>query len=422
MRVELKKGVNLHVIKTEKYKTIRVLIRFSSVISKETISKRTLLSSLLETNSNKYPTQQAMSEYLADLYGTSFGRTVGKKGNNHYFSVILNTVNDKYLTTQEDVLGDSFKFLKEVIFNPNFKNNQFDEGTFEREKNNLIDYIDSVYDDKQSQAALRLQEMFFAGDENQSIPSFGTSQDVAAISVEEMTEYYKEMLKNDSVDIFVIGDVSDSRVLGLAQAFPFTDREQDVPTTFYKDRQISDVLVKEEALPVTQGKLNLGYQTDTYFFTENYFALVVFNGLFGGFPHSKLFMNVREKESMAYYASSSLDAFRGYVTVQTGIEVENKERVELLIAEQLRALLAGDVSEDELQQTKKMLENQYVSSLDNPSAVIESAFIKEKYPQANVSKDKWLELLEKVTIKDVQEVAKSLTLQAVYFMKGIDEE
>lgn len=421
MTIEIKNGVNLHVIQTKKYKTIRVLIRFNSILTEATISKRTLLSSILETNSQRYPSQQAMNEFLANLYGTSFGMTVGKKGANHQLSVILNTVNDKYLTTPEDVLGASFEFLNEVIFNPNIKNKLFDQETFEREKSNLIDYIDSVYDDKQSQAALRLQAMFFEEDASQSMPSFGTSEAVAAISVAELTEYYHQMLAEDSVDIFVLGDVDDKRVLELVESFPLQDRPTDVKASFYKDRKIKELVTKEEILPVTQGKLNLAYQTNCYFFDERYFNLMVFNGLFGGFPHSKLFMNVREKESMAYYASSSLDAFRGYVTVQTGIESENKDRVLSLIAEQLLALESGDVSESDLQQTKEMLKNQYVAALDNPGAVIESEFIKAQYPQANITKGEWLERLEKVTITDIQEVASTLVLQATYFMKGVDE-
>lgn len=423
MEMIIKKGVTLHVIPTEKFKTIRLLIRFSTPVTADVINKRTLLSSVLETNSAAYPTQQAMSEYLANLYGTSFGISVGRKGKSHYFSVILNTVNDNYLKESDDVLAQSIHFLGEVLFNPNMTEQGFDEQTFDREKHNLIEYIQSVYDDKQSQAALRLQELFFSEDISQGMPSFGEVQGVESLSASDLAAYYQEMIATDNVDIFVLGDVSTERVVDLVSAMPFDDRQDIVTEEFYKEPIKAEIQIKEEILPVTQAKLNLGYHVDAYYYEANYFPLVVFNGLFGGFAHSKLFMNVREKESMAYYASSTFDSFRGYLTVQTGIESGNKDRVLALIEDQLESLQAGEISPLELAQTKEMLKNQYITSQDNPAAVIEGAYIQSKYPKSAISESEWLAEVEKITVEDVQEVAQKVSLQGIYFMKGgVDHE
>lgn len=421
MGKNIHKGVTVHVVPTEKYKTIRVLIRFSTEMTVEKNNQRALLTSVLETNSEKYPTQQSMSEYLAYLYGTSFGMTVGRKGKNNYLSVILNTVNDKYLDGSEDVLGASFAFLNEVLFHPNFKNNQFDEETFLREKSNLIDYIESVYDDKQSHAALKLQELYFEDEPSQGMPSFGTPEGIKEINIEDLTAYYYEMIENDTIDIFVLGDVTEERVEALASQFPLKDRPKVLTESFYQPNLKEDVLEREEVLSVTQAKLNMGYHMPTYYYDEDYFPLIIFNGLFGGFPHSKLFMNVREKESMAYYASSGIDTFRGYLTVQTGIEASNKARVQTLVAEQLDKLVDGEVSETEMSQTKEMLKNQYISSQDNPSAVIESAYTRMKYSKSDLTPEEWFAKVDAVTVSDVQKIANKINLQTVYFMKGDNE-
>lgn len=417
MSIALKQGVNLHVIPTDKYKTIRIMIRFAAPLSAETISKRTLLSSLLETNSHTYPTQTKLSEKLADLYGASFGINVNKKGDSHYVSVILNVVNDKFLPNGASVLPEAIAFLKEILFNPNVTDSQFDQGTFDREQKNLNDYIASIYDDKQSHASLALQELYFGQADRQKMPSFGTIEAVSKETAISIKAYYDEMITTDDIDIIVVGDVEEAAIKSIFQEWPLTDRSV-YEQSFYQQELVPQVLKKVEVQPVIQSKLNLAYQTTIYYHHDAYFALQVFNGLFGGFPHSKLFMNVREKESMAYYASSSIDTFRGILTVQTGIDGANKDRVLTLIDEQLTSLVAGEVENEALEQTKEMLKNHYLLGLDNPSAVTEAAYIDSKFPHSKMSDQQWLAAIDAVSLADVQAVAKKISLQAVYFMEG----
>lgn len=418
MSISLTKGVELHVIPTTKYKTVRMMVRFASPLLAETISKRTLLGSLLETNSQKYPTQTKLSEKLADLYGASFGANVTKKGDNHYFTISLNVVNDKFLPNEAPVLVEAVAFLKEIIFHPNLTGGAFEQGTFEREQRNLQEYINSVFDDKQSHAALALQELYFQGAPQQKMPSFGTVAGVKGETAESLAQYYKEMLAEDDVTIFVIGDVVEAEITELFSQLPFTPRKTEQQQAFYQQAVTTEIVEKVEKLAVTQSKFNLAYQTGIYFHGKDYFPLQLFNGLFGGFPHSKLFMNVREKESMAYYASSSLDTFRGMLTVQTGIDGRNKERVSQLISEQLASLVAGEISQEALDQTKEMLKNQYLLSLDNSGAVIESAYITSKFEEGALTTEEWLKAVDDVEIKDIQRVAAQVKLQAVYFMEG----
>ncbi len=419
MKRELTTGVNLHIIPTKKYKTTRISIRFSTPLKKETVTKRALLSSLMETNSLNYSDQVKVSEALAELYGASFGITVTKKGNRHYFSISLSVVDDQYISLDQAILTKAVAFLQEIIFAPNRSELGFDAETFTREKQNLQEYIASIFDDKQTYASLELQKLYFSDSSDQSVPSFGTLEDLEKETPASISTYYDEMIKNDLVDILVIGDVEETELRALFEKFPLAARNDlDKKTLFYHQSVKQTCHTKIDVQPVVQSKLNIGYATSTYYYQEDYFPLVVFNGLFGGFPHSKLFMNVREKESMAYYASSSVDTFRGYMSVQTGIEGKNREKVLRLVEEQLVSLQQGNITAEELTQTKAMLKNHYLMSLDSAAAVVEKEYVKNQLPETAISDEEWQKRVEQVTIQAVKKVAGKIQMQAVYFMEG----
>jgi predicted Zn-dependent peptidase len=422
MTIKIADGVNLHVVSTEKYKTIRILVRFNTQLNHETSTKRTLLASLLETNSLHYPNQVKLSERLAELYGASFGIDVAKKGNQHWVNLSMQIVNDNYLQDSR-VLPDAVDFIKEILFYPNLQGAAFEAQTFTREKENLKAYLESISEDKQSYASLALQSLYFTKSEAQKTPSFGTLALLEPETPESLAAYYQQMITEDQVDIFVLGDVSQEQVAPLFEALPFTDRSVKSEEVFYHQPVRNVIEERSEQEKLAQSKLNLAYNTDIYHGDSNYFALLVFNGIFGGFPHSKLFMNVREKEHLAYYASSSIDTFRGLMTVQTGIDGQNRNKVLHLVAQELENIREGVISELELEQTKAMLQNQYLLSLDSPAALLEKQYMATLLPNTVQSSEEWLAKLNAVTSADIQNVAQQIQLQAIFFLEGesIDE-
>ena len=417
MVYQLAEGVNLHVLPTKQYKTIRIFIRFTARLQQEVITKRSLLSSMLETNSLNYPDQTKLSAKLAELYGASFGLSVRKKGNLHWLNVGISFVNGEYVN-DPNLFSQAVDFLKEVLFYPNIKNQQFDQLTFDLEKNNLRLYLESLKEDKQTFASYALQELYFENSPEQKIPSLGVVEEIDKITARSLAAYYQEMMANDQIDIFVVGDVDPDNAAEAVGQLPFESRETVYPDLFYTQPQVNIVKERQVREPIVQAKLNLAYQTNVYYDEPERFALMVFNGLFGGFPHSKLFMNVREKESLAYYASSSVDTFRGFMSVQTGIDEKNRNQVLRLIHEQLESLRNGEITDLELAQTKAMLRNQYLLSLDSPQAAIEASFLDSWLPETKLSDEEWLKRMESVTIKEIQQVAEQIELQAIFFLAG----
>lgn len=417
MVYQLAEGVNLHVLPTKQYKTIRIFIRFTARLQQEVITKRSLLSSMLESNSLNYPDQTKLSAKLAELYGASFGLSVRKKGNLHWLNAGISFVNGEYVN-DPNLFSQAVDFLKEVLFYPNIKNQQFDQLTFDLEKNNLRLYLESLREDKQTFASYALQELYFENSPEQKIPSLGVVEELDKITARSLAAYYQEMMANDQIDIFVVGDVDPDKAAEVVGQLPFEPRETAHPELFYTQPQVNIVKERQVREPIVQAKLNLAYQTNVYYDEPERFALMVFNGLFGGFPHSKLFMNVREKESLAYYASSSVDTFRGFMSVQTGIDEKKRNQVLRLIHEQLESLRNGEITDLELAQTKAMLRNQYLLSLDSPQAAIEASFLDSWLPETKLSDEEWLKRMESVTIKEIQQVAEQIELQAIFFLAG----
>src|SRR5699024_6760516 len=336
----------------------------------------------------------------------------------HQVNLMMSVVNGKYINDSE-LFVQSVDFIEEILFYPNIKNTGFEETTFQREKKNMMAYLDSLKEDKQILASLALQQLYFADSADQKIPSFGQKEDLLELSAADLAETYDKMLTEDQIDIFVLGDIDPEQVTDVLQKLAFVDRPPLKIDMIYRQALKTKLQEAELVDDVVQAKLDLAYQTPVSYTTSDRFALMVFNGLFGGFPHSKLFMNVREKASLAYYASSSFDSFRGLVTVQTGIDGKNRERVLTLIKEQLASLVAGDFTQEELEQTKVMLKNQYLLSLDNSRSLIEKAYLDQWLPQSVISDEEFLSKIMTVSAADVKKIAADLQLQAIF---TIDKE
>ncbi|WP_071130455.1 EF-P 5-aminopentanol modification-associated protein YfmF [Enterococcus timonensis] len=417
---EIKSGVNLHVLTTEKYKTVRINIRFATELASGVATKRTLLSSLLETNSQKYPTQNLLADALADLFGASFSINVGKKGRLHILTVSMNVVNEKFIE-EKGILENAVEFLKEILFAPHFVAEKFHQETFDREKENLVRYLQSVYEDKQTYASAQLSQLYFT-DEAQQVPSYGNVSELQALTNQELTRYYQEMMANDRVDILVIGDITEKAAEKLFKNLPFVPRETKLPDLQYQQALSPVVAEKQEQQDILQAKLNVAYQVPADYDGKNYFPLLVFNGIFGGFPHSKLFLNVREKESLAYYASSSFDVYRQYLTVQSGIDTKNRDHVLSLINQQLVAIQQGQISDLELNQTKANWKNQFLMQQDTMQGQLEMFYKDIIAPKSAKTNEQWLEELAAVSKDDVQQVARQIRLQSIYFLAGKEQE
>lgn len=419
MQTDLASGVQLHVIPSEKFKTITITIKFKEMLKADQITKRTLISNLINTNSRHYPTQTDFRNALSELYGARLSTSVSKKGQYHIVSVSMTVVNDKYLK-EGGILKKAIAFLENILYYPNVYHGAFHNETFKREIENLRDEYDAIYDDKQDYSTIALNELYFDTEE-QRIPSFGREKDLESITPEDLYKTYEKMLSENEIDIFVLGDIVEENIIDMFKLFKFNDREIFPKKAFYELKESTEVKRKVEKQDLTQAKYNLAFNTNIFYHQNNYYAGQIFNGLFGGYPHSKLFMNVREKESLAYTISSGIDTFTGSMFVYSGIDQKEATHVGEIILKELDALRQGDFSDESVQQTKELLKNSLYQSEDSANSMIERAYASKVIREPQMRIEEWIKNIESVTKEEIMNTAKEVQLRAEFLLIGKED-
>jgi predicted Zn-dependent peptidase len=410
-------GFKLHLVKTEKYKTNTIVWKMKAPLTKEDVTLRALLPHVLQSSSNKYPTTTQLRSYLDDLYGTTLYVDLAKKGEFQIMSFIVEVANEKFLSDPSPLLQKAMELMAEILLSPNSILNAFDKDTVEKEKKTLKQRIQSVFDDKMRYSNLRLVEEMFK-EEPYSLHVNGQMEDVDSITAESLFQYYKRAFKEDEMDLYVIGDVDTNEVEQIAnKLFQFEQRTPQ-QITEYARKNIQSVNEVKEEQDIKQGKLNIGYRTNVVYGDSDYFALQIFNGIFGGFSHSKLFMNVREKASLAYYAASRMESHKGIMMVMSGIDFSHYDQAVGIIHEQMEAMRKGDFTEQELEQTKAVIENQLLETVDTSRGMVEVLY-HNVVGHVEISLDKWLEEMKTVTKEDIVAVANKIELDTIYFLTGM---
>lgn len=417
MRKDLKNGVVCQVMPTTQFKTNKISISFITEVKTVTeITQRTLLAYLLEVSSKKYPTQQVIAQELSQMYGADFGTSTTRNGNYHIMKFNFSCVNDKYLTTPENLLTKGIKFLEEIIFRPLLVDGIFEKETFQRQKENFQTYLATMQDNKKIAALLALQKEYFTNPVQQS-SVLGDLQTLKPLTAQDIVACYQKMITQDQVRIVVSGDVQEDEVVEELATLPFTARENTLGSMYYQQAIKDEVVEKVEQEKLQQSKLNLAYHFPIDQGCPDFHAAIVFNALLGGDARSYLFRNIREKASLAYYISSSFDSFGQYFYIQTGIKSSDKEQVQTLIAEQFAKIIAGEIDEQLFAEIKLSLINEHLSHLDSQNYLMVKALLQPLFKKTPTT-GTWMENIQKVTIADVQEVAKKIQLQAIYFLKG----
>ncbi|MBD5806403.1 insulinase family protein [Lactobacillus sp. 0.1XD8-4] len=413
MDFNLARGVDLHMIPTKQFKMNHVLIDFATPQTPTNATARNLLANLLETSTHRYPTQTALARQLASLYGAYVNLYVNRLGKMHTVRLRASFVNNRFVS--EDLFKKISELINEILFHPLIDDGEFDGPTFRIQSNNLKSAIKSLYDDKQFLANQRLMSLYYRDDSVMQVPSFGQINDLDSLTAKSLVSTYQSMISQDKVDIFVLGDIDLQLVQDVFAQLPFKDRLVNSDSPLYHQLAYDQVQRKTEYQQVSQAKLNLAYSLPIYYHDQDYYAALVFNGLFGGTPYSKLFTNVREKASLAYYAASRMLPFNGVVSVQTGVQASDQEKVQELIQQQLIEIQQGNFSTETLKEVQDSLINQYRAGHDLASNVLEQQLVAKL---VNESNNDFIAEIRKVTSADVSRVAKLMKLQAVYLLSG----
>lgn len=415
MDYRLAKGVDLHVIPTKQFKMTHILIDFATPQTTTNATARNLLANLLETSTHLYPTQTALARQMAKLYGAFVSLGVGRVGRLHTVRLRSSFINNHL--AQNNLFAQVTELINQVLFHPLIDDGEFDSPTFRLQVNNLASSIKALYDDKQFYANQQLLKLYYPSDSVMRTPSFGKLPDLDYCTPASLVQTYEKMINQDKVDIFVLGNVNPEDVYSAIHQLPFADRNSQLPDTpFYFQQVHEDVVSQEEQQHVSQAKLDLGYHLPIYYRDPLYPAALVFNGLFGGTPYSKLFTNVREKAGLAYYASSRLAPFSGLVNVQTGIQPTDYQTALTMIQEQVTELQTGNFTGDLMREVQDALVNQHYAGFDLANNILEHHLVNQLLSLREQTD--FANQINQVTKNDVMKVASMIKLQASYLLSG----
>lgn len=414
--MKLQEGVDLHFIESDKFTTNRIRVRFAAEMSEQTVAGRVLVANLLEMGNQDYPSAQRLRMRLAELYGAHFSTSVSKRGRVHFVDVTISYVKSDYLPDKIDITSDVIDLLHASIFRPLKDGKAFEQKVFEVEKKNLLSFLEAEIEDNFYHADVAIGQLYYE-DPALQIPRVARMDLVQKETAETAFDCYKKMLKLDKIDIFVAGEVDRSAVQEQFATFGFTYRNPKLELE-YNQKYSSVIREKVERKVARQSILELAYHLQVVYNDVNYPALLVFNGLFGAFSHSKLFMNVREKESLAYTIGSQVSIFSGMMKVYAGINKEDRVKVMKLINKQLLDLKCGKFTEEDLKLTKKSLVHSATVAQDRQSNLMEQAYNEVVLQERNLTWLQWIDAVNAVSMEDVLRVGQYIRLQSVYFLEG----
>ena len=417
---ELKEGINVHIINTDKFKTNLLSVFLTTPITKEEVTSSALLPMVLRRGSKAMPNQEEISKNLEEMYGASFDCGVDKIGDDEVLKFYIEAINNQYLPQEEDLLLKTIDCMLNIVFNPILENNAFKKEYVETEKENLKQIIEGKIDSKAAYAQDRcIEEMY--KDEPYGIYKYGYIEDLEKITPENLYEYYKKLISECKIDIFVSGKLDKNEVLNLLnknkELTSLNQRKAKYITNNGNDlTKQNKINVVEEHMDINQGKLVIGLNIDDNSEKGKYVGLV-YNGIFGGLPTSKLFQNVREKEGLAYTAGSSYVRQKNNIFIKCGIEIENYKKAVEIIKLQLEDMKNGKFTDDDIESAKASIIATIKFIPDEQDTSV-TYYFGQELSEYKMRYEDYANRINKVTKQDIIDYANKISIHTIYFLRN----
>jgi predicted Zn-dependent peptidase len=411
--MEIRKNRRLYLINKSNKKGIIVWIMFYFPLDKNA-SLNALLSKILLKGSSNYSTSRIISRILYENYGASFGSDINLKGECYTLSFYSDFINPSLKIIDRNLVSNILNITKDVIYNPLFENGQFTEKYFTIEKENLRNDIKNKINDKGSYALNRCIEIM-CREEPYSIDKLGCEEWVNEAELKGLTARYFDIIRSYPLSIYVMGDISDEIADNIKELFPEYDAEQFQNNI--AGSQNNSVKEIDEEFDVEQSRFCFGFRTGTNLNSDDYPALVLLNNILGGGPSSILFNQLREKRSLCYGISSSLEKYKELLFVNCGIDKKNKTEVKNNVIEIIERIKNEGISESDY-------ENAMISVRHNMSKLLDDSFYYISYTQglniynSNYTAEGFSKMINSVSKDDIIEVSKKIKLDTIYFLSS----
>jgi predicted Zn-dependent peptidase len=420
-RYQLSQGARLYVRPTQKFKTVTVRVFLQQPLRVESVSLNALIPRVLRRGTVSCPSMRDLAVRLEELYGARLLSEVTKLGDRQVLVFGIDVVGASYLGGLRSagdgpsLLDSGISLLNEVLTSPALRDGLFRQEVVEQEKDALSRQVRALINDKTQYSVVRCVEEMFKG-EPFALHALGRLEGLKDVTPEGLFGHYSALFSESPADIFVVGDVDpadlkellEGRLTFLARG-PASVPSRPAGLVGHEPREI----IEHEQ--VSQGKLTMGYRTGITLCEDEYYPLLMFEGILGAFPHSKLFTNVRERMSLAYYAQTTLDNSKGIMLIIAGVAPENYGKVVRTIKEQIELVREGEFSDFEIEATRRAIAHKIKSSEDSPSGQI-AVFYERVLAGMPEPASLRLKKLEAVTREQVIKAAARAELDTIHFL------
>ncbi len=419
-QLDIKDGIKLHTIDTEKFKTNLIAVMLTTKLQKENVTKNALIPAVLRRGTSILNTQEEINKKLEEMYGASLDCGLDKTGDNQVLKFYIESVNDGFLPNDnENMLKQSIEDILQLVFNPYTESNKFKKEYVEQEKENLKQIIEGKIDNKARYALDRcIEEMY--KNEPYGLYKYGYVDDLKNINEENLYEYYINLINNCKVDIFVSGILDDNIediIRNNENINKLKERKPEYVMPNISGKKTDKENSVQEQMDVNQGKLVIGLDLDLDNEDLKYDAMI-YNSILGGSANSKLFQNVREKASLAYTASSSYYRFKNNIFINCGIEIANYDKALEIIKQQIEEMKSGNFTDEEVENAKQGIVAS-IKSIDDEQDTEITYFFGQELSKNKLDLNAYMERINKVNKQNVIDIANRVSINTIYFLKNI---
>ena len=413
-RENLAPGVFLNTLDAQKFNRCRITIRFQYPACRETATASAVLPLVLERCCADYPDMTLLSRRLAKLYGADLSVDNSTNGANRVLTVSVTGIKDEFALEGEDLTAEYADLVFGAAFRPYLVNGLFDEEAVAIERGKLRQQLQAEVNDKRLYCVRQARRRFF-GDSLAGVERDGYLEEVDGVTPQLLTRVYEEMLCKASIEVTAIGAKDETVRRLLLAALEGRKREWQAPLPgLFMPRQQPDHQV--ETMDMVQAKLCLLFTAGRCTGAQEIAASRLAMALYGGSVTSRLFLNVREKQSLCYYCSSSYTSVTGCMMVDSGVEPANAQKAEAAILKELAQLCDGPITDEEMEDCRRGLLSSLESVEDSLSG-LEGWYFAEIARGGPVSTPAQARAaLEQVTKEQVRQVLRQFTLSVSYLL------
>ena len=418
-QILIKEGIKAHFIETDLFKTNLICVILTTKLERDTVTKNALIPFLLRRGTNNLKTQTEINKKLEEMYGATYDCGIDKIGDNQALKFFVETINDKYTLSKENLLEESLDVLFDIIFNPLMKDGKFNEEYLKIEKENLKKVIESKIDNKAVYALNRCIENMY-DNKGFGIYKYGYLEDVDNIDNSSISDSYKNLINNSKIDIYISGNFDENKIKSFIEnkLSNIKPRKEDIITNNFSTeskQKVENVKEIQEEMNITQGKLVIGLDVLNPG-KDIQDAVNVYNAILGGSANSFLFQNVREKAGLAYTARSTYNKMKSNIFINCGIEIPNYEKAVNIIKEQLNNMKDGKFSDDDLENAKRFI----IAGIKTIEAEQDTEivfYIGQEIAKQKIEIKDYISNIEKITREDVIDAAQNIQINTIFFLR-----